>query len=75
MQHLSYTIIIEPDEDAYHAFVPTLKGCHSAGNTTEEARKNIREAIELYLETLQDLGEEIPIEPEPILIERLEVEA
>jgi predicted RNase H-like HicB family nuclease len=75
MQHLNYTIVIEPDEDAYHAFVPALKGCHSCGDTLEEARTNIREAIELYIETLRDLGEEIPIEPEPILIERLAVEA
>ena len=75
MQHLNYTIVIEPDENAYHAFVPMLKGCHSCGDTPEEARENIREAIELYVETLRDLGEEIPIEPEPILVERLEVEA
>ncbi|MFI5200925.1 MAG: type II toxin-antitoxin system HicB family antitoxin [Candidatus Kapaibacterium sp.] len=75
MQHLNYTIVIEPDENAYHAFVPALKGCHSCGDTPEEARNNIREAIELYVETLRDLGEEIPIEPEPILVERMEVEA
>ncbi|HEY3873985.1 MAG TPA: type II toxin-antitoxin system HicB family antitoxin [Candidatus Kapabacteria bacterium] len=75
MQHLNYTIVIEPDECAFHAFVPALKGCHSCGDTPEDARNNIREAIELYIETLRDLGEEIPIEPEPILVERLEVEA
>ena len=75
MQQLNFTIVIEQDEDAFHAFVPVLKGCHSCGDTPEEARENIREAIELYVETLRDLGEEIPIESEPILIERLAVEA
>jgi predicted RNase H-like HicB family nuclease len=75
MIHLNYTIVIEPDEDAFHAYVPVLKGCHSSGDTPEEARRNILEAIELYVETLRDLGEEIPIEPEPILVERIAVEA
>jgi predicted RNase H-like HicB family nuclease len=53
MQHLNYTIVIEPDEGAFHAFVPILKGCHSCGDTPKEARANIREAIELYIETEQ----------------------
>ena len=75
MQHLNYTVVIEPDEDAFHAFVPVLKGCHSCGDTPEEVRENIREAIELYIETLRYLGEEIPIEPESTLIERVAIDA
>jgi len=44
-------VVLEKGEDGYIvASVPSLVGCHSQGKTTEEALKNIREAIELYLE-------------------------
>ncbi len=44
-------VILEPSEEGgYTVFVPALPGCISEGNTKEEALKNIREAIELYLE-------------------------
>lgn len=44
-------IFIEKGEDGYFvASVPSLKGCWSQGKTKEEALKNIREAIDLYLE-------------------------
>ncbi len=44
-------IVFEPSEDGgYTAHVPALPGCISEGETLEEARANIREAIELYLE-------------------------
>ena len=43
-------IILEKDEDYYLVYVPSLKGCHTQGKTRVEALKNIREAIELYLE-------------------------
>jgi predicted RNase H-like HicB family nuclease len=47
--------VLEPsDEGGYTAFVPSLPGCISEGNTKEEALKNIREAIELYLEEVED---------------------
>ena len=46
----SYTVVIEPDEDAYHAFVPTLPGCHTFGETVDEALLFIKEAIALYIE-------------------------
>ena len=44
--------VIEKDENGYFAFVPELKGCVSEGSSFEEARANIKEAIELYLESL-----------------------
>ena len=48
-------IILEPSEEGgYTAIVPSLPGCISEGNTREEALKNIREAIELYLEPIED---------------------
>lgn len=48
-------IILEPSkEGGYTVYVPALPGCLSEGDTKEEALKNIREAIELYLEPVED---------------------
>ena len=48
-------IILEPSEEGgYTVLVPALPGCISEGNTKDEALKNIREAIELYLEPVED---------------------
>jgi predicted RNase H-like HicB family nuclease len=47
-------VLIEKDEHGFYAWCPELKGCQSQGATIEDALANIREAIELYLETLPD---------------------
>lgn len=48
-------IILEPSEEGgYTAIVPSLPGCISEGDTREEALANIKEAIELYLEPIED---------------------
>jgi predicted RNase H-like HicB family nuclease len=48
-------IVLEPsDEGGYTTYVPSLPGCVSEGDTIEEALANIREAIELYLEPVED---------------------
>ena len=48
-------VVLEPsDEGGFTAFVPTLPGCISEGDTRDEALKNIHEAIELYLEPVED---------------------
>jgi len=48
-------IVLEVSEEGgYTVFVPSLPGCISEGDTKEEAVKNIREAIDLYLETVED---------------------
>ena len=47
------TAIIEQDKDGVFAYCPELKGCHTQGDTAEEALANLREAAELYLETLK----------------------
>ena len=60
-------IIIETDQEGYYAYAPELEGCQTQGNTLEEVMANIREAVELYLETMdeeerkQRLSEEIPL--------------
>ena len=46
--------IIEHDQDGFFAYVPSLKGCVSQGDTLDEALENIKEAIELYLEDIDD---------------------
>ena len=48
-------IILEPSEDGgYTALVPSLPGCISEGETRDEALNNVREAISLYLEDVED---------------------
>ncbi|ADN35014.1 protein of unknown function UPF0150 [Methanolacinia petrolearia DSM 11571] len=58
---MNIRIVLEPGEDrGYTVYVPSLPGCISEGDTREEAIENIREAIELYLEPIDDemiLGE------------------
>jgi predicted RNase H-like HicB family nuclease len=47
-------IVLEPsDEDGYTVFVPALPGCISEGDSLEQAKRNILEAIHLYLESDQ----------------------
>jgi len=47
-------VIIEDETGGYIALVPALPGCHTQGDTLEELMKNIKEAIELYIETLTE---------------------
>jgi predicted RNase H-like HicB family nuclease len=46
------SVVIEKDENGYYAYCPELEGCQTQGNSLEEVISNIKEAIELYLETL-----------------------
>ena len=58
-----YTIVMEDGEDGQVVVrCPVLPGCWSQGKTRDEAMVNIREAIELYLESLSANGEAIPEE-------------
>ena len=62
MTTYQFTVVIEPDEEGYHAFVPALPGCHSLGATLDEARENIAEAIELHIESMLEDGEPVPFD-------------
>ena len=63
MQHYRYTVILEREEEGgFHAFVPALRGCHTQGDTEEEALMNAQEAITIYIESLKAHGEPIPAE-------------
>lgn len=58
---MRYKVILEPQEEGgYTVYTPTLPGCISQGETAEEALSNIREAIEVYLESLKERGLSTP---------------
>jgi predicted RNase H-like HicB family nuclease len=57
------SVIIEKDEHGFYAWCPELKGCQSQGATLEEAMANIKEAVELYLET-------VPFDERDVLLSR-----
>jgi antitoxin HicB len=63
MKVLNYRILLrwEP-EGGYTVIVPSLPGCVTYGDTIEEAIEMAKEAIELYIESLREHGEEIPTE-------------
>ena len=55
-----YAVVFEEGEHNWGAIVPDLPGCVSIGDTLDEVQKNVKEAIELYIEVLQERGEPIP---------------
>jgi len=59
MKEYQFTVVIEPDEQGYHAYVPALPGCHSFGDTVEEAQVNILEAMEVHVEAMLEDGESV----------------
>ena len=70
----TYTAVIQYDAEskAYVGFVPALPGTHSCGDTLEELRSNLKEAMELMLEELQAEGEH-EIEDTSIILEPIEI--
>ncbi len=60
---LKYRVIIEKDEDGVLVGrVPDLPGCATEGKTRAELMRNVREAIQTYLEALKEHGDPVPIE-------------
>lgn len=61
MKTYTYRIIIEPDDNnTFHAFAPALPGCHTWGESLDETKINIRDAVDVYLRSLIADGEPIP---------------
>ncbi len=54
MNDVQVGIVIEKNEHGYYEYCPELEGCQSQGDSLEEVMSNIKEAVELYLETLSD---------------------
>jgi len=55
-----YIVIYEQAGDNWSAYVPDLPGCVACGGTQEETERLMKEAIELYIETLKEDGKPIP---------------
>lgn len=69
-----FNVLFQKDENGYFAFCPELEGCHSQGDTFEEAKENIREAIELYIETMSVNEIEELKSPKELITTTMEVE-
>ncbi|MFA5946105.1 MAG: type II toxin-antitoxin system HicB family antitoxin [Patescibacteria group bacterium] len=58
---LTYNVIFEPaEEGGYIAFVPSIPGCMTQGETFEEAKENVKDAIKGCLAVMRDEGVEVP---------------
>jgi predicted RNase H-like HicB family nuclease len=55
-----YLVVYEKGEKNWSAFSPDVPGCGSLGDTVEDTRANMREALELYLSETAKAGEPIP---------------
>lgn len=79
MNIYKFTVIFKPEQgkkDVFNAYIPALPGCLSFGESLNEARYNIREATELYLECFLEAGKSIPKDkklqvPEGSIIEEI----
>ena len=75
MKYSSFQIVIEkePEDEGYLAYSPTLPGCFSNGRTIEEAKRNMREAIQQHVASLLADGEPVPQNERPVHIEELSI--
>ena len=75
MRYFTFEIVIEkePEDEGYMAFSPTLPGCFSNGLTSEQAKRNMREAIQQHLESLLEHGDPIPQNEHLVHVEELTV--
>lgn len=58
--HVSVFVVVEKDGDGFHAYAPALKGLHVDGETEDQALENAKEAIDVYLQSLQKHNEPLP---------------
>ena len=61
MAGMQYLVIFEKDAHGYGAYVPDLPGCVAIGETMDEVRRLIAEAIQFYIEDLQEDGSVVPL--------------
>jgi len=75
MQYYTFEIVIEKEaeEEGYSAYSPSLPGCFSNGRTVEEAKQNIRGAIQQHLQSLLAHGQPIPRSEKRVHVEELTV--
>jgi predicted RNase H-like HicB family nuclease len=70
---LSFSVVIEPDGDEFHAFCPALKGLHVDGDTKDEALANAIQAVQVYVQSLVRNREPLPVGPGLEILEREEM--
>ena len=75
MKFYTFEIVVEkePEDEGYLAHSPTLPGCVSNGRTIEEAKRNIREAIQQHLQVLLAHAQEVPQNENLVHVEQLTV--
>ena len=75
MKFYTFEIVVErePEDEGYLAYSPTLPGCFSNGKTIEDARRNIREAVQQHIESLLAHGQPIPQNENLVHVEELTV--
>lgn len=75
MRYFTFEIVVEkePEDAGYFAYSPTLPGCTSNGKTIEEAKRNIREAVQQHIESLLAHGQPIPQREALVHVEELTV--
>jgi antitoxin HicB len=60
MKSFTFRTIIQKDGKGFHGFVPSLPGCHTYGDSVEEVRANIKQAVQGWVEASLEQGWEIP---------------
>lgn len=75
MGYYTFEIVIEKEaeDEGYMAYSPNLPGCFSSGKSIEEAKRNIREAIEQHVESLLAHGQPIPQNERLVHVEELTI--
>jgi predicted RNase H-like HicB family nuclease len=75
MRFYNFAIVIEkePEDEGYSAYSPSLPGCFSNGRTIEEARLNMREAIQQHVASLLAHGEPVPQNERLVHVEELSI--
>ena len=75
MDFYSFEIVIEkePEDDGYLAYSPTLPGCFSNGSTIEDAKRNIRAAVQQHVTSLLAHHEPVPQHENLVHVEELTV--
>ena len=65
MKTYTFNLVVEPDEDRWHAYCPALvrQGAATWGNTEQEALKNIREVVQMVVESLTEHRQPVPKGP------------
>ncbi len=75
MKEYKVEIVVEKEaeDEGYFAYAPSLVGCFSNGRTVDDAKRNMRGAIEQHLESLLAHGQPIPHQEKRVYIEELTV--